>query len=163
MILNFKKYKDKASTLSCTRSDGSICWTQLRPNFEDHDLAHYAVETILGYKEAFYGLVDQGYEIGDFELPREQRPVDLLPHNLPLESLQTEHMVNLLMIEHRNSGDPADYIKTLSKILSEKEIPFPKGLNEESLQNIRSLFHQLAEDWLALPPGEVMELPVVYN
>ena len=55
--------------MSITRSDGSLCWAYLRENFEDHDLAHFAVETVLGFKDAFFGLIDLGYEIGDFEDP----------------------------------------------------------------------------------------------
>ena len=157
MKIQFKKGKDKPSTLTCARDDGSNTWTKIHDNFEAHDLAHYAVETILGFDNAFYGLLAQGFNIEDFELPKNQRPNALIPSNLPVEALQTEHMVNLLMTEaHENSS--FDFIATLQQILDNDGIPFPEGLTPKSLDDIKNCFQKLMNDWNALKAGGTLDL-----
>ncbi len=158
MILRLKKYENKKATLSCIRRDGSICWTHLYSGMEDHELAHYAVESCLNFKEAFYGLIEMGYEVGDFELPREKRPAGLIPANLPVEAIQTEFIVNLLQTEYWNSGQLEDFLLTLSRILADKEIPFPTQLDDNKLNEIRKVYHQLILDWKALDAGEQLEM-----
>ncbi len=81
MKIQFKKGKDK-STLHCIRKDGTATWSTIYQGMEIHDLAHFAVETELGFKKAFYGLLASGYAIQDFALPRAKRPKSLLPENL---------------------------------------------------------------------------------
>ena len=97
--IKIKKEYNKPSTLSCTREDGSITYAKLQVDFEIHDIAHYVVEQQLQLKNAFYGLLCQGYQINDFLLPKKERPEALQPENLPPEALATEHLVNLLTID----------------------------------------------------------------
>lgn len=55
--------------LNCIRADGTVTWqTQDGPLglfFPYHDLTHYAVETVLGFRHAFYGLLADGRAIDD--------------------------------------------------------------------------------------------------
>ncbi len=129
----------------------------MHPGFEAHDLAHFAVETELGFKKAFYGLLADGYTIQDFELPRDQRPEALMPVNLPPESLQTEHMVNLLMTEYQHP-EGFNFETTLKEILEEHELGQPIGLTAASLERIRGSFHELLSRWNALAEGEELHL-----
>jgi hypothetical protein len=85
---------------------------------EDHDLCHFAVEITLQFKNGFYGLIDRGFNISDFELPRNERPLELIPANLPLEAQQTEFIVNLLQTELWNTGINPDFLILLKDILS---------------------------------------------
>ena len=116
-IIQIKKELNKPSTLSCTREDGSLTYSKLQVDFEIHDIAHYVVERHLGFKNAFYGLLTQGYQINDFMLPKEQRPESLQPQNLPSEALVTEHLVNLLTIDFMQSEDGMDILEMFKIIL----------------------------------------------
>ena len=158
LTLQFRKGDNKPSTLTCVRPDGSRTWTRLHPGIEIHDFAHYAVESELRFRNAFYGTIAKGFDIGDFEIQREQRPVELLPHNLSLEAHQTEHIVNLLQIHHGNPSKDFDFIDTLKDILEDKEIDFPEALNEERLDKVFNRLTELLRDWENLRPGESLEL-----
>ncbi len=158
MIIKFRKGIDKPGTLTCVRPDGSTTWTKLHPGIEMHDFAHFVVETELGFPNAFYGIVAKGFDIGDFELPREQRPVALKPVNLPVEALQTEHIVNLLQTRFPNSNQDLDFITTLKNILTEKEIDFPKVLDQEKLNRINERLRDLLFKWNELENGGTLEL-----
>jgi len=158
MIITLKKGKHKPSTLSCTRTDGSVSWTKLQRGVETHDLAHFVIETSLGFTDAFYGIIARGFDISDFELPREQRPRALIPANLPEQAIQTEYIVNLLQVEFFNSGENPDFINTLKNTLAEKNIHFPENLDQHALENIRIRFGELLMQWESLAEGETMEL-----
>ena len=156
--LQFKKQKDGSAVLTCFRTDGTSTFTKIRPGLEVHDLAHYVVETALGFKKAFYGLINQGYTVPDFELPRGQRPIALIPENLPTESLQTEFIVNQLQIELYNSGKQQDFIPLLQQAMANRNVAFPTVLTSDKVPAMRQELSALVSRWLALPAGESMTL-----
>ena len=62
------KRPDGAGVLRCTRADGSVSWQKQAKHgahFALHDLTHYAVETTLGCRQGFFGLVSQGWEFNE--------------------------------------------------------------------------------------------------
>ena len=62
------KQPDGAGVLRCTRKDGSVTWqkqTKHAAHFALHDLTHYAVESTLGCRQGFFGLVAEGWDIED--------------------------------------------------------------------------------------------------
>ena len=69
MIIRLSKGNNKQDTLTCVRTDGSTTWTHLHPNMFQHDLMHYAVESILGLQNSFFGQVANGIDISDFNKP----------------------------------------------------------------------------------------------
>ncbi|PWL40071.1 hypothetical protein DKG77_04395 [Flagellimonas aquimarina] len=158
MIIQFKKYRDKQSTLTCIRSDGTRTWDKLQMDFELHDLAHFAIETELGFTNAFYGLLAKGYNIQDFALPLEQRPQALISKNLPAESLQTEHIANLLLIDHFQKNIGSDFINQLKGMLKQNDLAFPEMLTQERLKKINDSFEELILKWYALAEEETMSL-----
>ncbi|WP_394747523.1 hypothetical protein [Spongiimicrobium salis] len=158
MKIQFKKGIAKPSVLNCIRDDGSVTWAKLRQGMETHDLAHYAVETVMEFKMAFFGILREGYAITDFELPAHKKPQALLPSKMHETALQTEHIVNLLQIEFFNTGHNKNFLSDLEPILAENELPFPLGLDEGKLEKIRSLFSELLFKWGALGEGEILEL-----
>lgn len=118
--IQIKKRHQNRSILHCIRTNGSSTYAKLHPNLEIHDIAHYVVEQHLGFTHAFYGLLAQGFEIGDFQLPKEERPKELQPKNLLPEALITEHLVNLLQIDFQKAAtDELDLIRTIEAILKE--------------------------------------------
>lgn len=157
--IQLKKKHQNAVILNCIRSDGSNTYAKLYPNLEIHDIAHYVVEKYLGFTHAFYGLLAQGYEIGDFQLPKEERPAALQPKNLYPEALITEHIVNLLQLDFQHtSADQMNLFRTIGAILKENALPFPRQLNQERLQDIRQELKRLMNDWKQVEVGAYLEL-----
>lgn len=161
LILQFRKGSNKSSTLTCIRDDGTSTWTKLHPGIEDHDLAHYAVEMELGFTKAFYGMIHQGFEVGDFGLPREQRPAALIPANMAPEAQQTELIVNLLQTEYWNTGQYPNFLETLREMHEDKQVPFPEELTKDRVEMIREKYHALVAQWRKLSPNDILELEFV--
>src|SRR2546429_508258 len=57
--------------LTCTRDDGTCTYVKPRQGafFVPHDLMHYAVETTLGLRSSFFGLIAQGRSLVSFDEP----------------------------------------------------------------------------------------------
>ncbi len=158
MIIQLKKRISKPSILTCIRDDQSTTWSKLHKGIETHDLAHYAVEKIMGFTKAFYGILNEGYEIADFELPKDKRPEKLQPKNLDVSAIQTEHIVNLLQTEFLNSGEDSNFINSLRTILKDDGIPFPEDFDTNKLNQIRKLYSELLFKWGSLGDNEQLEL-----
>src|SRR4030095_7920419 len=73
LTIRIKKNTDGTAALSCTRANGTVTWQrQLGAQgmfFPRHDLTHYAVETVLGFQSAFYGLIADGWDISALRPP----------------------------------------------------------------------------------------------
>ena len=159
--VSLKKSVDKPSVLTITRTDGSRTWSKLHKGLETHDLAHFAVEKVLGFKHAFYNIIDMGYTIADFELPKTKRPVAVRPENLHAEAIITEHVVNLLEIELLNTGLNTNLISDLRQILANNDLPFPKQMNIQSLEDMRVVYYNLVNQWLVLDQNETMHIDFI--
>ncbi len=158
MKIIIHKKQGKASILTIVRDDGSSTWSKLYVGMETHDLCHFAVESILAFKNAFFGIINRGFEISDFELPKDQRPFEVQPANLHSEALITEHLVNLLEVELLNSGTNEDFLPQLEGILKENNLEKPSNIDENSLAKIRQCYHDLVAKWQQLPPENTIEL-----
>ncbi|MHC5065916.1 MAG: hypothetical protein ACYTG5_18295, partial [Planctomycetota bacterium] len=100
MKVRWSKGRDKPDSLTCTRDDGTVAMAQLRPGFgPEHDFAHYAVESVLGRKQSFFGLVAGGLSIQDFEQAGAKQALEL-----PDEAQQTEAFVYQLQMELRQGA-----------------------------------------------------------
>ncbi len=156
--IRIKKEYKQPSTLSCTREDGSITYAKLQLDFEIHDIAHYVVEKQLQLKNAFYGLLCQGYQINDFMLPKKERPEALQPEKLPPEALATEHLVNLLTIDFVQSEQQMEVSKTLKSILDENSLAFPENPTGEKVLSMQKELAVLMAKWNALPYNQTLEM-----
>jgi len=156
--IRIKKENHKSSTLTCIREDGSITYSKIQGDFEIHDIAHYVVEKQLQLKNAFYGLLSQGYQINDFMLPKDERPQALKPQNLPSEALSTEHLVNLLTIDFMGNGGEMDIAKTLISILQEKGLSFPHEVNSKKVISMQKELIDLMDKWNGLQSSEALEM-----
>jgi len=152
--IEFKKQKNKPSILTCYRQDGTYTWTKLYQGFEDHDLAHVAIEIVLEFENAFFGLIKKGFAINEYELPKNVKPDELQSYNLPDEALQTEHLVNLLQTEFRNGKIIPNLLEIYANILTEHNIPFPKKLNQRNLSEIRLAYQAHIKKWKEIKPEE---------
>lgn len=153
--IRIKKGRDGPNVFVVTRADGSVAVQhQRQPFFASHDLTHYAVESVLQHR-GFYSLLAEGWSLDDFGPPWPRGRIEL-------DADLSERIVGLLDLE-RASGvimsaeDANASLKDhFSRIGSNAEIP---TLREDQLADIRRLRGQLLQQWVALAPGEAMELP----
>lgn len=154
--IRFKKNADGAVALTCTRADGTATWQRQDGRragfFALHDLTHFAVESVLGCREAFYGLIANGWNITDFESRIDQ---------LAGEALRVETLVGLLDTE-RADGVP----RTAEELNSQAAMHYesrggsdePPVVTEGQLGEIRRLRDVLFSRWASVPAGESLEL-----
>ena len=90
--VQFTKRTDGSVVLRCLRRDGSATWQRHEKQatfFSFHDLSHFAVETTLGFRSGFYGLIADGWDIPDTSGKGKRG-------KLPAASVLVEHVVGLL-------------------------------------------------------------------
>lgn len=160
LTLRFKKRSDGGSALTLLRADGTSVWQRQERHarfFATHDLTHFAVETGLGLRHAFYGLVAEGWAFEDFGAPWPRGP-------LPDEALLAETVVGLLDLDRaqRAFGSPpltaADLNAQLAlKHATEGRQP-PRPVSEDELHRVVTRRGELIAAWEALAPGETLEL-----
>jgi len=151
MRIQLKKGRDGRSTLACVRSDGSRTWARVHPFFPEHDLTHCAVESALGFRQAFFGLVASGWEIDAFQ----EKHLEL-----PAEALWAENIVGLLDLE-RASGQliPAPELnEQLSVVLEKQQVPPFRAMTDADLSNMRQLRGSLVSRWRMTLEGETLEV-----
>jgi hypothetical protein len=139
------KQPDGAGVLRCTRKDGSITWqkqTKHAAHFALHDLTHYAVETALGCRQGFFGLVAEGWNIEDTTGKGKRGAI-------PAEALEVERIVGLFDSE-RGSGA----LWTCEEFNEHA----PRLLSQEEIQRVRALRGELFQWWFATAAGQKLEL-----
>lgn len=157
LLIRIKKKKDGAAALSCQRADGSVTWQRLEGSqgrfFPIHDLTHYAVETVLGHRRGFYGLVAEGWDLTDFGAPwpKGRLPLDLDPSELIVGFLDAERAAGV-------QWSAADFNDKAEKYFGEHQLPGISRISSDELRRIRALRDELIARWHALPPGETVEL-----
>jgi hypothetical protein len=158
IVIRIKKDKDGRTALSCTRADGTTTWQRQDGGqarfFPRHDLTHYAVETVLGHRQGFYGLVAAGWDLSDFGTPWPRG-------RLPKDANLSEIIVGFFDRE-RASGDrsaAADLNDDLANFAGENGLPLPDAISDDDLARIRRRRAELFTLWDAVTPGDALELP----
>lgn len=148
MLVQITKRADGAGVLRCTRADGSVTWQKQErhaAHFALHDLTHYSVETVLGAKLGFFGLVAAGWEIDDTTGKGTRGP-------LQPEALEIERIVGLFDTE-RASGA----IWTLEEF-HEFGGEAARKLTGEQVAAIRARRSELFQRWSTVPAGGILNL-----
>jgi hypothetical protein len=155
LLIRIKKKNDGDAALSCVRADGSVTWQRQEGDlgrfFPLHDLTHYAVETVLGHRRGFYGLVADGWDLNDFGAPWPNGPI-------PADMDPSEAIVGLLDSE-RYQGRPmsVDDLRSVNHGVAMRSAT--NGLRDADLERVRARRAELFALWEALPRGETLELP----
>ena len=158
LTIRIKKNTDGTAALSCTRADGTVTWQRQQGAqglfFPRHDLTHYAVETVLEYRSAFYGLIATGWNISDFgpPWPRGQ---------MPEEAGVAELIVSFLDAERASQArwSAEDFNDKTAIYYREHEIrTAPPTLTDDDLARIRQRRAELFTEWEAVSPGSAIEL-----
>src|SRR3954467_6911963 len=157
LLLQITKQADNSAVLRCIRPDGSTTWQKQQGDraafFPLHDLTHYAVETELGFRRGFYGLIAEGWDIADTTGKTARGP-------LPEETLEVEYLVSAFSAE-RAGGAAAtaeEFNELAATFASAKGMPRPHHLADDDLARVRTRFAELALQWRAMPHGETLEL-----
>ena len=157
LLIRIKKKTDGAAALSCLRADGSVTWQRQEGQhgrfFPIHDLTHYAVETVLGHRRGFYGLVAEGWDITDFGAPwpKGRLPQDMDPSELIVGFLDAERAGGV-------EWTTADFNEKASLYFAQHRVPGGRRITAEELERIRALLAELTGRWRALPAGQTFEL-----
>src|SRR5438552_18836539 len=158
IVIRIKKDKDSRTSLSCTRADGTTTWQRQEGGqarfFPRHDLTHYAVETVLGHRKGFYGLVAAGWDLSDFGSPWPRGKI-------PPDANLTEMIVGFFDLERRTGeiGLAKDLNDTLSRFCSDNSLPAPGLLTDDDLNRVRRKRGEVFARWEAVKPGDALELP----
>jgi hypothetical protein len=145
LIVQIAKRADGSGVLRCTRADGSVTWqkqTRHAIHFALHDLTHFAVESTLGFRRGFFGLIAEGWEIDDTTGKGARGP-------LPQEAGEVEHLVGMFDTE-RGSG--------VLLTVEDFESYSARRLTHEEIGRVRTCRGELFSRWSALEPGSTMEL-----
>ena len=152
------KRADGAAVLRCLRADGTATWQrQEGPQalfFPFHDLTHFAVESTLGFRLGFSGLIADGWEIA---APGGKGARG----RLPAETVLAEHVVGLLDRERVGGAPPltaAEFNAELARLVEIGRIAAGVTVTEAQLAAARSRIEELHGRWAALAPGATLEL-----
>lgn len=153
MLISIKKNTGHRHTISYTRNDGSSTWMQGDDFLVQHDLTHYTIETILNYKTAFNGMLNDGMDLKDFE-DKEKR--DRM--NITAEAVYAENFANLFLMEiAQGNFDDFNAVQQSSFISFAKQYD-TITLTHEKIEEIRARLRQLLQQWKSLPDGETLTL-----
>jgi hypothetical protein len=155
LLIRIKKKSGGDAALSCVRADGSVTWQRQEGNqgrfFPLHDLTHYAVETVLGHRRGFFGLLADGWDIGDFGAPwpKGRMPADMDPSEMIVGLLDAERHqgIRMTVAELREPSNGHAVQAALG------------NLTDGDLDRVRARRAELFALWEALPPGGTLELP----
>lgn len=154
MTIRFVKgVSGKPDVMTCIRADGTKTWEPSTVGVR-HDLIHYAVETTLGYTQAFYGLVAAGRDIDSFGTRNGRK--DFYPD----EAIWAETIVGLLQWPSV-SGGPAladdEFASILTQSCSQAGCPAP-AVTPDQLARVHSLIGALHRQWNDVAAGGTMVL-----
>lgn len=156
VMVKFKKRGESDPVVTFVRDDGSSTSGRLGSGGFGavHDLAHYAVETTLGLRSGFYGLLAQGWDIPDFEVKGTAR-------QLPDEAVVAECIIgqlgNALFAGREPSADEFNWL-VRSAVDGVRPGAVVPAISVETLRLIWRTLDALLARWRALPPGDTLEL-----
>jgi hypothetical protein len=117
-------------------------------------MTHYVVETELGFRSGFFGLVADGWDINDTSGKGHRGP-------LPTEAVIVEQIVGLFDVQRTLGVEwTADEVNEHArKYVSGRGGPEMRPLTGEEIARVRARAHELVERWKKLTPDETLELP----
>jgi len=157
LILQFTKRADGRAVLRCVRADGSATWQRQDDEraqfFPRHDLVHYAVETELGFRHGFYGLIAAGWDIAD-TTGKGARGL------LPDEAIAVEYLVSAFSAERASGASATDeeFNQQAKLFAQSREMEPPRWLTPNELSRIRLRIGELLAQWNALSPDATLKL-----
>ena len=157
MKIEIAKRTDGSVVLKFRRQDGTEEWQKQNGHqalfFPLHDLTHYSVETELGIRDAFYGLVAAGWSIEDTTGKGARGPITA-------NAVFVESVVGTLDTE-RASGSrwtAEEFNENTSRFAKNGGRAKPRQLTDDDLARIRKRRAELLSAWHELAPGRTLDL-----
>lgn len=157
LVVRMKKGKDGRTALSCLRADGTTTWQRHEGAqaafFPRHDLTHFTVETTLGLREGFFGLVASGWDLSDFGAPWPRGP-------LPAEGNLTEIIVGFLDLERSSEQcmSTDEMNQRIAAYTDSNGLSTLLVVSEAQITRIRQRRAELFARWDATEAGDTLEL-----
>ena len=153
--VQFTKRTDGSVVLRCVRRDGSATWQRHEKHasfFSYHDLRHFAVETTLGLRKGFYGLIADGWDITDTTGKGARG-------KLSAASVFVEHIVGLFERERVGGALPLSASEFNAQIdaMIGTDPERPK-FTDTKLTAVRNRTEELHKQWAGIPVGSTLEL-----
>src|SRR5262249_42752559 len=152
--VQFTKRTDGSVVLRCVRRDGSATWQRHEKHasfFSYHDLRHFAVETTLGLRKGFYGLIADGWDIADTNGQGARG-------RLSAASVFVEHIVGLFERERAGGALPlsaSEFNAQIDAMIGTK--PDRPSFTDAQLTNVRNRTEELHTQWTGIPGGSMLE------
>lgn len=154
-VLRFALKRDGTPVLSVHRRDGTVAWQRQQLFFPVHDLAHYAAESVLGLRRAFWGMMADGWEFSDFGSPWPRGRMPDEPQALLAECIAG-------WFDHVRTGGVVPTAEglnaSLREVFARNGWTPPRTVTAHEFARISALRQALAARWHALQPGEAFEL-----
>ncbi len=153
MKIQIKKRSNSKHVISYLRDGLETYWIEADNFLVLHDLCHFAIETTLGYKTSFWGLIASGINPNVFENKEKRDALELSN-----EAWYSEHLTNLLLIEFTQGlYDNINEMLEQSLMQQNPSISVIK-ISSTELTAIRSLFYKLIDNWNAVKDGNYLSL-----
>jgi hypothetical protein len=158
LLVRLTRRADGAAVMRCERADGSATWQRHEGRnaayFPFHDLTHFALESTLGFRQGFFGLISAGWDVADTGGKGARGP-------LPDEAGLVEHLAGLLDRERVGGAAPL----TAAEVQAQLEMHGGAGrigavpaLTDGQLDAVRRRAAELHGAFAALAPGATLEL-----
>ena len=149
MRVQITKKADGSGVLRCVRADGSVTWQKQTDRhagfFALHDLTHFAVETTLGFRRGFFGLISEGWDIEDTTGKGSRGP-------LPPEAAEVEQLVGLFFAEMSSGA-----IWTVDEFNDFGTMNGTRRLTATEIVRVKKKRGELFQQWAAVEPGATLE------
>ena len=143
----------KPHIIKYIRDNGTETWMYSDDFFIRHDLSHFAFETVMQYRTAFNGMLNNGMDIKDFE-DKEKRALLTVTD----EAYYAENMANFFLIEIAQ-GEFEDFNSVQQQSFASFNHQYPViTLPKEKIDTTRNYLRQLLQQWNEIPDGNTLEL-----
>jgi hypothetical protein len=157
MLVRFTKHApaEAADLLTCVRTDGTTTSQPMaRQGVLPHEAAHFVVETVLGWHDAFFGHVARG---GTLEEVSAKLHGEHAAWSKMIQASQAEALVDCLQAEQWGGPrDPADFAQALIGACRRRGVS-PPDITPEELERVRVALREFGAAWRPLAPGRSVE------
>jgi hypothetical protein len=154
LIVRLKKQSAAGpAILNCIREENTVTFQHTTAYFAMHDLIHLAVESELGYTQAFFRLVAAGRDIDSFGTR------DGVKDTYTCEEAWAKSLVGILQWPEMGGGPELTASETQQQLLSAfAESPFgTPNVNAAQIQQIRAVIDCLHRRWAKVRPGDTID------
>jgi hypothetical protein len=157
LLVQITKRADGGGVLRCVRADGTATWQKQKichaAFFALHDLTHFAVESELGFRRGFFGLVAEGWDIDETTGKEARGPI-------PDETKQVEYIVGSFDSERASGAvwSAEDFNQQAAIYAASAGLLVPRRLTNAELARVRARRAELIAEWRAMEPGKTLEL-----